>query len=260
MVREQPLADRREDLGVQYNLRFNRRRRSASRSATCSRASRRSGSGRCARPVRSATANRWRSSARTAPARAPCSRSWPGSCGRPRARSTSAATSRACSTLGVGFDQELIGLENILLGGAFLGLDDLAVGELLPSIVEFADLGQFIDAPLKTYSSGMRARLGFAIATSVDPDILLLDEVLATGDADSARSRRRASSSSSRRPRARARDPRHGLGRRVLQPGDAAREGPRDLEGDPAEVVRTHMEHSAERKAERAARLGSAGL
>jgi len=86
--------------------------------------------------------------------------------------------------LGVGFDVELSGVENILLGGAFLGLDDARVKRLLPSIVEFADLGEFIDAPLKTYSSGMRARLGFAIATAVDPDILLLDEVLATGDAN----------------------------------------------------------------------------
>jgi homopolymeric O-antigen transport system ATP-binding protein len=86
--------------------------------------------------------------------------------------------------LGVGFDVELSGVENVLLGGAFLGLDGPRIRKLLPSIVEFADLGQFIDAPLKTYSSGMRARLGFAIATAVDPDILLLDEVLATGDAN----------------------------------------------------------------------------
>jgi homopolymeric O-antigen transport system ATP-binding protein len=86
-------------------------------------------------------------------------------------------------TLGAGFDDELSGSENILLGGAFLGLDDKVTRSLAPAIVEFADLGRFIDAPIKTYSSGMRARLGFAIATAVDPDILLLDEVLATGDA-----------------------------------------------------------------------------
>ncbi len=86
-------------------------------------------------------------------------------------------------TLGAGFDVDLSGRDNILLGGAFLGLDDQVTRDLMPSIVEYADIGEFIDAPLKTYSSGMRARLGFAIATSVNPDILLLDEVLATGDA-----------------------------------------------------------------------------
>ena len=86
--------------------------------------------------------------------------------------------------LGAGFDKDLTGRDNILLGGAFLGLDDAVTRELLPSIIDYAELGDFIDAPLKTYSSGMRARLGFAIATSVDPDILLLDEVLATGDAN----------------------------------------------------------------------------
>jgi ABC-2 type transport system ATP-binding protein len=86
--------------------------------------------------------------------------------------------------IGAGFDSDLSGIENILLGGAFLGLEAKRVQELLPSIVEFADIGQFIEAPLKTYSAGMRARLGFAIATAVDPDILLLDEVLATGDAN----------------------------------------------------------------------------
>jgi ABC-type polysaccharide/polyol phosphate transport system ATPase subunit len=87
-------------------------------------------------------------------------------------------------TLGAGFDKELTGRDNILLGGAFLGLDDAVTRELLPSIIEYAELGEFIDAPLRTYSSGMRARLGFSIATAVDPDILLLDEVLATGDAN----------------------------------------------------------------------------
>jgi ABC-2 type transport system ATP-binding protein len=85
--------------------------------------------------------------------------------------------------LGAAFDNELSGIENILLGGAFLGVEDAIIRELLPSIVEFADIGQFIDAPIKTYSAGMRARLGFALATSINPDILLLDEVLATGDA-----------------------------------------------------------------------------
>ena len=87
-------------------------------------------------------------------------------------------------TLGAGFDKELTGRENILLGGAFLGLDDEVTRELLPSIIAYAELGEFIEAPMRTYSAGMRARLGFAIATSVDPDILLLDEVLATGDAN----------------------------------------------------------------------------
>ena len=84
--------------------------------------------------------------------------------------------------LGAGFDDDLSGAENILLGGAYLGIDDAATRRMLPSIVEFADLGKFIDAPYKTYSTGMRARLGFSIATSADPDILLIDEVLATGD------------------------------------------------------------------------------
>jgi ABC-type polysaccharide/polyol phosphate transport system ATPase subunit len=86
-------------------------------------------------------------------------------------------------TLGVGFDQDLSGTDNIRLAGAFMGLPHADLEARLPGIVEYAELGQFIDAPMKTYSSGMRARLGFAIATSVDPDILLLDEVLATGDA-----------------------------------------------------------------------------
>ena len=85
-------------------------------------------------------------------------------------------------TLGAGFDTELTGIDNILLAGAFMGVDDREMRARLPGIVEFADIGPFIDAPLRTYSSGMRARLGFSIATSIDPDVLLVDEVLATGD------------------------------------------------------------------------------
>jgi ABC-2 type transport system ATP-binding protein len=86
-------------------------------------------------------------------------------------------------TLGAGFDPDLSGRDNVLLAGAFMGIDDKTIAAKLPSIIEFADLGQFIDAKIKTYSSGMNARLGFSIATAVEPDVLLVDEVLGTGDA-----------------------------------------------------------------------------
>jgi ABC-type polysaccharide/polyol phosphate transport system ATPase subunit len=86
-------------------------------------------------------------------------------------------------SLGAGFDQELSGRDNVLLAGAFMGIDRQEMRERLPGIIEFADIGQFIDAPIRTYSSGMRARLGFSIATAVDPDVLIIDEVLGTGDA-----------------------------------------------------------------------------
>lgn len=94
-------------------------------------------------------------------------------------------------TLGAGFETELTGRDNIDLAGAFLGIEQRQMDALTPAIIEFADIGKFIDAPVKTYSSGMRARLGFSIATSITPDILLLDEVLGTGDA-TFRSRSRA--------------------------------------------------------------------
>jgi ABC-2 type transport system ATP-binding protein len=85
-------------------------------------------------------------------------------------------------TLGAGFEPELTGRENIDLVGAFLGVGRKDMEELAPAIIEFAELGAFIDAPVKTYSLGMKSRLGFSIATAVQPDILLLDEVLGTGD------------------------------------------------------------------------------
>ncbi len=85
-------------------------------------------------------------------------------------------------TLGAGFEMEISGRENIALIGAFMGVRHRVMRDLTPSIIEFAGIGPFIDAPVRTYSSGMRARLGFSIATAIAPDILLLDEVLGTGD------------------------------------------------------------------------------
>lgn len=85
--------------------------------------------------------------------------------------------------LGAGFRQELSGYENIRLAGAILGFSAKEIAERTPEIVEFSGLGEdFMQQPLRTYSSGMQARLGFAVATAVDPEILIIDEVLAVGD------------------------------------------------------------------------------
>ncbi len=89
--------------------------------------------------------------------------------------------------LGAGFDFELSGRENIELSCMLMGLSRREIIEKIPSIIEFSDLETFIDSPIKNYSSGMVARLGFACATAIDPDILLVDEVLAVGDANFAR-------------------------------------------------------------------------
>jgi ABC-2 type transport system ATP-binding protein len=163
-------------------------------------------------------------------------------------------------TLGAGFDQELTGRDNILLAGAFLGIDHDEMRARVEPIIEFADIGQFIDAPIRTYSSGMRARLGFAIATSVDPDILLLDEVLATGDAVF-----RAKS------KARVLDIVRSAKAVVLVTHDMTwvtefcnramliEKGTVITVGEPAEVVKLHEEHSERAKAERAAMLAQVG-
>ena len=84
--------------------------------------------------------------------------------------------------LGAGFHPELTGRENVFLNGSILGLSRQDMECRFEEILEFAGLGRFIDIPVKHYSSGMLVRLGFAIATSVDPDVLLIDEVLAVGD------------------------------------------------------------------------------
>ncbi|HET7026330.1 MAG TPA: ABC transporter ATP-binding protein [Candidatus Limnocylindrales bacterium] len=164
-------------------------------------------------------------------------------------------------TLGAGFDQELTGRENILLAGAFLGLDEDLVSDLLPAIIEYADLGDFIDAPIKVYSSGMRARLGFSIATSVDPDILLLDEVLATGDATFRE-----------KSKARVIELVKAAKAVVLVTHDMAwvteycnrailiEKGEVVVEGEPEEVVEVHREHTAAEKERKEAEAVAARL
>jgi ABC-2 type transport system ATP-binding protein/lipopolysaccharide transport system ATP-binding protein len=84
--------------------------------------------------------------------------------------------------MGAGFHPELTGRENVFLNGTLLGYTRDQIEENLKWIVDFADLGGSIDAPLRTYSSGMVARLGFAVATAIMPDILIVDEVLSVGD------------------------------------------------------------------------------
>jgi len=84
--------------------------------------------------------------------------------------------------LGAGFDNNYTGAENIFLNGAILGFSKSFIESKYDEIVEFADLGHFINVPIKNYSSGMRSKLGFSVATLVKPDVLLLDEVLSVGD------------------------------------------------------------------------------
>jgi homopolymeric O-antigen transport system ATP-binding protein len=89
----------------------------------------------------------------------------------------------ALIALGAGFNPILTGRENIYVNASVLGLSKKEIDAKIDEIVDFAEIGEFIDSPVQSYSSGMQVRLGFAIATAIDPDVLLLDEVLAVGDA-----------------------------------------------------------------------------
>ncbi len=84
--------------------------------------------------------------------------------------------------LGAGFNPELTGRENVRLNGPLLGLSTSQVEQRLPGIIDFAGIGEYIDQPVRSYSSGMFMRLAFSMATSVDPDILVIDEALSVGD------------------------------------------------------------------------------
>jgi teichoic acid transport system ATP-binding protein len=84
--------------------------------------------------------------------------------------------------VGTGFNPELTGRENIYFRGQLMGLSDKEIAEMEPEIVDFADLNDYIDQPVRTYSSGMKARLGFAINVNIKPEILIVDEALSVGD------------------------------------------------------------------------------
>ena len=84
--------------------------------------------------------------------------------------------------LGAGFNPILTGRENVYINGSVLGFNEKEISDKFESILEFADIGEFIDTPVQNYSSGMKVRLGFAVAAHMEPDVLLIDEVLAVGD------------------------------------------------------------------------------
>jgi lipopolysaccharide transport system ATP-binding protein len=101
-----------------------------------------------------------------------------------RGRIESNGCTAALLSLQVGFEPHLTGRDNAILSGMLLGLSRRRMLELMPAIIDFSELGSFIDEPTYSYSDGMRARLGFSVAMQMDPDVLLIDEVLGAGDAD----------------------------------------------------------------------------
>ena len=130
-------------------------------------------------------------------------------------------------SLGVGFNRKLTGRQNVVLGGLAAGLTRSELAEQYDEIVDFAELEDFMDMPMRTYSSGMYGRLAFAVAVTMHPDILIIDEAMSVGD---ARFRRKSSERMQRAvrrgPHDPARQPRARHDRAAVRRGDLARQGP----------------------------------
>ena len=143
----------------------------------------------------------------------------------------------AIFSLGSGFNPEFTGRENAMMNGLILGIDHHEMLERFDEIEAFADIGDFMDHPVKTYSSGMKSRLGFAVAVNVDPDILVLDEALSAGDAAfKKKALQRMYDLGTPAPRP-LRLAQHGYGQAVLHGRHTAPQGTNDLRGTPEEVV-----------------------
>ena len=151
--------------------------------------------------------------------------------------------------LGAGFHPDLTGRENVYLNGSLLGMSKREVDQVFDEIVEFSELEEFIDGPVKFYSSGMYVRLGFAVAVNVDPDILVVDEVLAVGDERFQRKCIDRSLIPERGTHHPARDPRARSRAQCLQPC-RRRSATAGLvgEGEPGEATRIFREGLMEEK------------
>jgi teichoic acid transport system ATP-binding protein len=153
--------------------------------------------------------------------------------------------------LGVGFNHNLSGRENIILGGLAAGLSRREVEERAVEVAEWTELGDFIDMPMRTYSSGMSARVGFSVAVHMKPDILMIDEALSTGD---AHFREKATAKMAElRESARAMFlVSHGLGsiKEMCNEAIWLDHGTLMQRGQPAEVVKAYMKHVKVKKSE----------
>ncbi len=157
--------------------------------------------------------------------------------------------SAALLSLQLGFDPNLSGRDNAIVSGLLLGFRRKQVEQKLDEIIVFSELGEFIDNPLHTYSSGMRARLGFSVAFHIEPDILLVDEVLGVGDADFQRKSRAVMESKVASDKTIVLVSHSGYTiKKLCNRAVWIEHGETQLEGDPAEVVGAYEAYLESRK------------